>query len=90
MATLNIRNFPEGLLRAVKVKAAQAGITLREHVIAALSGKDEPKFAKKPAQKTKDGEVEWTNAGPAPNCPHGESTGTLCYKCDSQFGVPKL
>ncbi len=36
MPVLHIRNFPPDLLKALKVQAAQEGITLRELVIRAL------------------------------------------------------
>ena len=38
MANMNIRNIPEGLLRRLKVEAAEKGETLRGHVIAILEG----------------------------------------------------
>ena len=37
MTNLNIRNFPEDLLRALKVEAAERGTTLREVSIDLLS-----------------------------------------------------
>jgi plasmid stability protein len=36
MATLNVKNFPEDLLRRLKMGAAAEGITLRELVISRL------------------------------------------------------
>jgi plasmid stability protein len=37
MAELSIKNFPEDLLKRLKVAAAQQGITLRDAVIRKLS-----------------------------------------------------
>jgi plasmid stability protein len=36
MSVLSIRNFPELLLRELKIRAAEAGMTLRDYTIAAL------------------------------------------------------
>lgn len=40
MASLNIRDFPPELLKALKVEAARRGVTLRELVIEALKLSD--------------------------------------------------
>ncbi|HEV2521051.1 MAG TPA: hypothetical protein VGT24_01610 [Candidatus Acidoferrales bacterium] len=37
MVSLNIRNVPEEVVRAIKAAAAQSGLTLREYVIRALT-----------------------------------------------------
>jgi plasmid stability protein len=46
MSELSIKNFPEELLKHLKVAAAQEGITLRELVVAALENSVKQKKAK--------------------------------------------
>jgi plasmid stability protein len=46
MSELSIKNFPEELLKHLKVAAAQEGITLRELVVAALENSVKQKKSK--------------------------------------------
>jgi plasmid stability protein len=47
MTELNLKKFPEDLHRALKVLAAQRGMTLRELVIEILTGSVKPAKRKK-------------------------------------------
>jgi hypothetical protein len=48
MATINLRDFPDDLHQAAKIKAAMEKTTLREIIIRAIA-----EYVKKPAERSK-------------------------------------
>lgn len=87
MAACNIRNIDQSLMREMKVRAAQEGLTLRDWVIRALTeaayGKASVVRQGRPGRKSKEPESVPGDVGegdPGLSRP-AHSAGCICYLC---------